>query len=229
VQYVADLLTVAEDGDVLAQARSNGEPCNPALVLDTELARPVDTRLPHGHSAKPIHPGIINTVLVGDPLGTSIRGMKVQAACFSDTGAKIFVLISAVSFNDIKILHFAVDLIGGGIDEVCLRTVDPHGVKQVEAAAGIDLKIFHWPGDRCRDHDLRGQEQEHIRPRCLEHLLHALPVSNVDMFKADVVAALQPLEVRVGAASRKIIDNDDSPTKLPKLALRCIFGEISGD
>ena len=84
VQHVAHLLAVAVDRDRLAQHRGDGEPGDPALVLDAELARAVDAGLAEGDRAQAVDAGVVGHVLVGGALRAAVGRVEVQRLRLGD-------------------------------------------------------------------------------------------------------------------------------------------------
>ena len=96
-ECVADLLAVAVDRERLAGRRRDAEPGDPALVLNAELPRPVDARLPECDRLQAEDPGIVADVLVAGALGAAIRAVEVQRLGLGDAGGQVRVGVAAVA------------------------------------------------------------------------------------------------------------------------------------
>src|SRR5262249_5816352 len=72
VKHVARLFAVTENGNRLPKNRRNCEPGDPALVLDAKLPRPIDAALSKRRTVETVDAGVVDYVLVGGALGTSV-------------------------------------------------------------------------------------------------------------------------------------------------------------
>ena len=78
-EEVPDLLAISVDRDGLAGECGDRKPSDPALILDTELARTIDTRLAHDDRVQSVHTGIVPNILVGSTFRAAIGRMEIES------------------------------------------------------------------------------------------------------------------------------------------------------
>jgi hypothetical protein len=76
-ENVTHLLSITIDPNRPPQNRCNSKPGNPTLVFYSELPISIDTRLSKIHCPKSVNPVIIVDILVTNPFGAPIGGMKI--------------------------------------------------------------------------------------------------------------------------------------------------------
>src|SRR5690606_12364808 len=105
------------DGDALLLRGADGEPRDPALVLDAELPRAVDAALPEDHRREPIDAVVVPDVLVRGALAASVRRVEVEGPRLRGAEGEVFVAVAPLILDDLHVLHAAVDLVGAGVEQ----------------------------------------------------------------------------------------------------------------
>ena len=218
VQHVARLLAVAVEGDRLAEHGGDGEPGDPALVLDAELAGAVDAGLPEADGVQAVYPAVVDDVLIGDALGAAVGRVEVELLVLAHALGEVAVLVAAVTLGDGDVLQLAVDLVGGGIDDKGLGAVPAHGFEDVEGAEGVDLEVFARVVDGGRHGDLPSQVQQHFGSDGGDGRLQRRPVTDITALEADIGLLLQPVKVVRGPAPGQVVEYRDAPAALGKVA-----------
>src|SRR5262249_3103356 len=145
-EEVANLPSVAVDGDRLAGDRGDGEPGDPALVLDAELAPAVDAGLSEDDGPQAIDAGVIPHVLVGGALAAAVGGVEVERFGLGDAARTVAKGVPAVALLHAHVLEPAVDLVGRSVEERRGGRVTPGGLEQVEGPERIHLEVVPWLG-----------------------------------------------------------------------------------
>src|SRR5690606_2368747 len=92
VEDVANLLSVAVDGDGLAAPGADQKMGDPPLVFGPELARLVDAAHSEDDRAEPERLRVVEHVLVGGPLAAPVRAVERESSRFGDpTGLELLV------------------------------------------------------------------------------------------------------------------------------------------
>src|SRR5262249_45058367 len=84
VKHVARLFSVTINRNFLSNNRRDCKPCDPSLILDAKLPRTVDAALSKRHTLDSINPRVVDRVLIGCALGTSVWRMEVDQTIFAD-------------------------------------------------------------------------------------------------------------------------------------------------
>src|SRR4051794_35918041 len=88
---VANLAPIAIDCDRLAADGLNHEMRKPALVLVSELPRPINAAHPQNRRPQSIDARIVADILIGGALRTPVRTIEIQASGLADAALEPFV------------------------------------------------------------------------------------------------------------------------------------------
>ena len=108
-----------------------------------------------------------------------------------------------------RILHAAVDLVGGGIDEDRIVPGVARRLQHVEGAQGVDLEIGPRVGHRGRDRGLRGQVIDRLLSGRRRQDRRVITDVAPDEAEAIPEGGPQPIQVRLAAPPRQIVEDRD--------------------
>ena len=162
-QDVPDLFAVAVYHYGVFQRGRYGEPCNPTLVLDAELAIAVYAGLAQHHRPEIVDPAVIPDILVSASFRASVRGVKIERHLLAHPVRQVLILVPVVMQPDGHVFHPAVHLVCGGENQHRVTQVLPHRFEHVERAQGVDLEILARVSNRCGNGHLRRHVHYDVR------------------------------------------------------------------
>ena len=156
-EHIAHLFAVAIDRDWSPLEGSNNKPGQPPLILDPKLAIAIDATLPHDDRAQVVYARIVAHILIAGPLGTAIRGMKIERLRFRDPMWEIAIVIALFILVDRYLFHAAVDFVGAGVEDDRIVGNGACCFQHIECTQRIRFKILTWVFHRGRHRYLTRQ------------------------------------------------------------------------
>ena len=154
-QNVPYLFAVAVNHDWLPLQGANREPGDPALILQSELVRPVDAGLPEYHGIEPEDAGVIDDVLIAAPLRAAVGGIEVERDRFGHSVRQRRIGIAGTEVRDGDGGELAIDLVGRAVQHDGPAGGAAHRLQHVEGSERVDREISGGIADRSGDRDLR--------------------------------------------------------------------------
>jgi hypothetical protein len=160
MQYVADLMSVAVDSDRLIAQCADQEVRDPALVFGAELARPVNTALAEDGCAQTKGVGVIENILIGGSLRTTVRGTEGKRAGLIDaalTDIRVRRNVAVRRLLHLQISQIAVDLVSAGEDKRRLGRQATDRFQNGQSTLSINDEVGERVGQAGGDGDLCGE------------------------------------------------------------------------
>src|SRR5207248_11699282 len=111
VQQVPDLLARPEDRQRLSESDGHREPGHPSLILDPDLAGPIDAGLTKRDRAHAVDARIVGRVRVCRALRTSVWRARVERLRLGDARGGIAIDVASLGFVDDVVRELPVDLV----------------------------------------------------------------------------------------------------------------------
>ena len=175
------------------------------------MARAVDATLAEGHTADAIDARIVDRVLVGGALRAAVGRMEVERSILARAVGQVTVVVAAVALDHADILHLAVDLVGGGIDEEAIRALEATASSTLNVPSALISKSSRGSRDRSGDRDLRRQDAT-LRPVAVrQRAARSRRGRGYRRARNGLALAPQPIEIVLRATPRQIVENRNRP------------------
>jgi hypothetical protein len=212
VEHVAHLQTVTVDRQRPTLERCNQKVGDPSLVLGAELVRSVDAAHTEHQGPQAEGAGVVEHILLGDSLRTTVRAVELEAAGFADAVPAELCVRRGVArrlLAQAHVFEIAVHLVGRGEQHRRRLGTGARRLQQVEGAAGIDLEIQERVGEAGRHRDLRGEVEDVAG--ALHDARHRGEVADVAHLYVHQrpVRRREPLHVLLDAGTRQVVEHDD--------------------
>ncbi len=132
--------------------------------------------------------------------------MEIQRLRFGAALDQVFIAPAGALLHQFHLLHAAVDLVGGGINEDRIPIRKPRRFERVKRSERVGLEIVARIGDRGGDGHLSCQMYDHICILCsLPDRRRVANIADDDVEGALSKTLLQPFQVSPRAAAGEII------------------------
>src|SRR5438046_2732908 len=136
---------------------------DPPLVLGAELMLPVNTTHPENDSRQTERARVIQDVLIGRALGTSVGTVEIEPLVFADpAGANFFVhrLVPFAIKPKVDVVETAINFICGSENDRRRIAQFTEDFEQIQRAARIDIKVINRCSEAARDGNLRSKVKD---------------------------------------------------------------------
>src|SRR5690606_21912992 len=156
--------------------------------------------------------GVIENVLIGYSLGTTVGGAEAEHAVLGyavNTDDLVGGCVAIVQLDQLQILKIAIHLVRAGEDDRCPRSGLAHSLQHVEGAARVHLKIFERLIE-ARCYCRLGCEMKYGF-RIADCILYGGEVADIGAKEMNFVPVtfLQPSKVVFHTEPAEIVEDDD--------------------